>query len=104
MNSCAPQDWVLTWQTKLHEWLAVIRSTLWKAGCVKAHVRFGERGMETCSGNVVRRHAPTPHVPFQRQAAELLFTVISNSYEQQSIITTSNLEFGRWNESSVMTG
>jgi len=38
------------------------------------------------------------YVPFQRSAAELLFTVISNSYEQQSIITTSNLEFGRWNE------
>lgn len=38
------------------------------------------------------------YVPFQRRAAELLFTVISNSYEQQSIITTSNLEFGRWNE------
>jgi len=54
--------------------------------------------METCSGNAVRRHAPTPHVPFQRSAAELLFTVISNSYERQSIITTSNLEFGRWNE------
>ena len=20
MNSCAPAEWVLTWQTKLHEW------------------------------------------------------------------------------------
>jgi len=38
------------------------------------------------------------YVPFSKSAAEMLFTVISNSYENQSIITTSNLEFGRWNE------
>lgn len=38
------------------------------------------------------------YVPFDRQGAQLLFTVISKGYEQQSIITTSNLEFGRWNE------
>ncbi len=38
------------------------------------------------------------YVPFSKAAAEMLFSVISNSYENQSIITTSNLEFGRWNE------
>lgn len=38
------------------------------------------------------------YVPFSKQAAELLFTVISNAYEHQSLIVTSNLEFGRWNE------
>ena len=38
------------------------------------------------------------YVPFSKRAAELLFTVVANSYEQQSIIATSNLEFGRWNE------
>lgn len=38
------------------------------------------------------------YVPFSKKAAELLFNVISNSYEQQSIIVTSNLEFGRWTE------
>lgn len=38
------------------------------------------------------------YIPFSKKAAELLFSVISNSYEQQSIIVTSNLEFGRWNE------
>jgi len=38
------------------------------------------------------------YIPFSKKAAELLFSVISNCYEQQSIIVTSNLEFGRWNE------
>jgi DNA replication protein DnaC len=38
------------------------------------------------------------YVPMSKQAAELLFTVISGCYEQQSIIVTSNLELGRWNE------
>lgn len=38
------------------------------------------------------------YIPFNKRAAELLFSVISNCYEQQSIIVTSNLEFGRWNE------
>jgi len=38
------------------------------------------------------------YVPFSKRASELLFTVISNTYENQSIIVTSNLEFGRWNE------
>ena len=38
------------------------------------------------------------YVPFSKKAAELLFSVISNCYEQQSMIVTSNLEFGRWNE------
>jgi len=38
------------------------------------------------------------YVPFSKSAAEMLFNVISNSYENQSIITTSNLEFGRWSE------
>lgn len=38
------------------------------------------------------------YIPFTKKASELLFAVISNCYEQQSIIVTSNLEFGRWNE------
>ncbi|MFW6026552.1 MAG: IS21-like element helper ATPase IstB [Halanaerobiales bacterium] len=38
------------------------------------------------------------YIPFSKKAAELLFSVISNCYEHQSIIVTSNLEFGRWNE------
>jgi len=36
-------------------------------------------------------------VPLHKEAAELLFQVISNCYEQKSIIITSNLEFSQWN-------
>lgn len=36
-------------------------------------------------------------VPFHQTGAELLFHVISECYEQRSLIVTSNLEFGHWN-------
>ncbi|RNB52037.1 ATP-binding protein, partial [Brevibacillus agri] len=36
-------------------------------------------------------------VPFHKDGAELLFNVISECYEQRSVIVTSNLEFGQWN-------
>lgn len=38
------------------------------------------------------------YIPFDKLSSQLLFNVISNSYEQQSVIITSNLEFGRWND------
>jgi len=38
------------------------------------------------------------YVPFEKRASQLLFSVVAGSYEQQSLIVTSNLEFGRWNE------
>lgn len=38
------------------------------------------------------------YIPFDKTSSQLLFNVISNSYEQQSVIITSNLQFGRWNE------
>lgn len=38
------------------------------------------------------------YVPLNKKGSELLFSVISKSYENQSIIITSNLDFGRWNE------
>ncbi len=38
------------------------------------------------------------YIPFSKKAAEMLFSVISQGYEEQTIVTTSNLEFGRWNE------
>ena len=37
-------------------------------------------------------------IPFTKRAAEMLFAVVSQGYEHQTFITTSNLEFGRWNE------
>jgi DNA replication protein DnaC len=36
-------------------------------------------------------------VPLHKEAAELLFQVISGCYEQKSLIITSNLEFSQWN-------
>lgn len=36
-------------------------------------------------------------VPLHREGAELLFNVVAKAYERQSIIVTSNLQFGQWN-------
>ena len=36
-------------------------------------------------------------VPLHKDSAELLFQVISDSYERKSLIITSNLEFSQWN-------
>ncbi len=36
-------------------------------------------------------------VPFHQTGAELLFHVISACYEHNSVMVTSNLEFGQWN-------
>lgn len=36
-------------------------------------------------------------VPLHKDAAELLFQVISDCYEHRSLIITSNLEFSQWN-------
>jgi len=36
-------------------------------------------------------------VLLHKDAAELMFQVISNSYEHKSLIITSNLEFSQWN-------
>jgi DNA replication protein DnaC len=38
------------------------------------------------------------YVPTSKKSSELLFSVISTAYEHQSLIITSNLELGRWNE------
>lgn len=36
-------------------------------------------------------------VPLHREGAELLFNVVAQAYESQSVIITSNLQFGQWN-------
>ncbi|XEQ92151.1 IS21 family transposase ISCth15 [Sporomusa carbonis] len=35
-------------------------------------------------------------MPLDREAAQLLFQVISDSYERRSMVLTTNLEFSRW--------
>src|SRR5690625_6818035 len=37
------------------------------------------------------------YVPFNTNGAELFFQLISEWYEQKSLIITSNLEFSQWN-------
>ena len=37
------------------------------------------------------------YVPFGTEGAELLFQLITECYEQKSLIITSNLEFSQWN-------
>ncbi|GHV49078.1 hypothetical protein FACS189499_09830 [Clostridia bacterium] len=36
-------------------------------------------------------------IPLHKEAAELLFQIVSECYEQKSLIITSNLEFSQWN-------
>lgn len=36
------------------------------------------------------------YVPIDRTGAQLLFQVITDSYEQKSVVITTNLEFSRW--------
>jgi len=36
------------------------------------------------------------YVPFDQIGSELLFNIVADSYERQSVIVTTNLEFGQW--------
>ncbi|MBA4535915.1 ATP-binding protein [Bacillus aquiflavi] len=38
------------------------------------------------------------YAPFSKDGAELLFQLISDWYEQKSLVITSNLEFSQWNK------
>jgi DNA replication protein DnaC len=38
------------------------------------------------------------YVPFEPEAANLLFQLVSSRYERASLIVTSNKPFGRWGE------
>ncbi|MEV7189397.1 ATP-binding protein [Kitasatospora sp. NPDC093102] len=38
------------------------------------------------------------YIPFEAEAANLFFQLISNRYERASVIVTSNKPFGRWGE------
>ncbi len=36
------------------------------------------------------------HVPIDKQGAQLLYRIVSDSYERRSLILTTNVEFSRW--------
>ncbi|MFJ9461491.1 ATP-binding protein [Kitasatospora sp. NPDC101447] len=38
------------------------------------------------------------YIPFEPEAANLFFQLVSNRYESASVIVTSNKPFGRWGE------
>jgi DNA replication protein DnaC len=38
------------------------------------------------------------HIPFEPEAANLFFQLVSSRYERASLIVTSNKPFGRWGE------
>jgi DNA replication protein DnaC len=38
------------------------------------------------------------YIPFEAEAANLFFQMISSRYERASVIVTSNKPFGRWGE------
>lgn len=38
------------------------------------------------------------YLPFDAQAANLLFQLVAHRYEQGSVLVTSNMPFGRWGE------
>jgi IstB-like ATP binding protein len=42
--------------------------------------------------------SPTQHIPFEPQAANVFFQLVSSRYERASLIVTSNKVFGRWGE------
>jgi DNA replication protein DnaC len=41
------------------------------------------------------------YIPFEPEAANLFFQLVSSRYERASLIVTSNKPFGRWGEVSV---
>ena len=43
------------------------------------------------------------YIPFEAEAANLFFQLVSSRYEWASVIVTSNNPFGRWGEVLVMT-
>ena len=38
------------------------------------------------------------HIPFDPEAANLMFSLVSNRYERASMIVTSNMPFSAWGE------
>ena len=45
----------------------------------------------------------TQRRPYEAEAANLFFQLVSSRYEQASLIVTSNKPFGRWARSSATT-
>jgi len=57
----------------------------------------GDLSEEDVAKNLVQRFIDEwGYVPVDRQGAQLLFRIVSDSYERRSLIMTTNLEFAKW--------
>jgi hypothetical protein len=73
-------------------------------GCLDALVRRYESGIRRNCGTKTREfNRIWGYVPIDKQGAQLLFRVISDSYERRSLIITTNLEFSKWARFSPTT-
>ena len=65
--------------------------------------------MDGLSGKLGAPHVPlliideVGYIPFEAEAANLFFQLVSSRYERASLIVTSNKPFGRWARSSATT-
>jgi IstB-like ATP binding protein len=72
----------------------------WRAGCGGTRTSGSEGGgEETISrkADTAPRRRPL-HIPFDPQAANLMFMLVSRRYERASMIVTSNKPFSGWGE------
>jgi hypothetical protein len=72
----------------------------WRAGCGGTRTSGSEGGGEETISRKAdtaprRRHL---HIPFDPQAANLMFMLVSRRYERASMIVTSNKPFSGWGE------
>jgi IstB-like ATP binding protein len=64
----------------------------WRAGCSGTGTSGSEGGGEESSSRKAEHGAspPTLYIPFDPQAANLMFMLVSRRYERASMIVTSN--------------
>ena len=72
-----------------------------RAGCSGTRTSGSEGGGEETTSreaDTAPRRPPTLYIPFDPQAANLMFALVSSRYERASMIVTSNKPFSRWGE------
>ena len=62
-------------------------------GCTRSSTRLGRYPLLVID--------EVGYIPFEAEAANLFFQLVSSRYERASVIVTSNKPFGRWARSSA---